>query len=156
MNSVKEKCEDQNKEIYELKKEIIELRNKVRLISTTPRKEEQEGFSSTQQLKIIQLEKQIEELKLEHVINDVEQSTKDLSVVDFTNKKEAFYLECVLNLSEMLVDYENVKLDEAVFAKLDSTVVNKVQRKLLNCFIQTYGEKGDINEILSQAEKNDD
>jgi hypothetical protein len=56
--------------------------------------------------------------------------------MELTVKKEAFYLESMLNMAEMLVAYECVKFDDTTLNKFDTALVNKVQRKLLNIFIQ--------------------
>lgn len=87
----------------------------------------------------------------------------DPSRLEFNQKQESFYLEACMVLIEMLQAYESVKYDDIPLDKFENFHVNRVQRKLINCFTALFAEqqaeKGsniDVHAIIQNAESNDE
>jgi len=87
----------------------------------------------------------------------------DPTRLEFNQKQESFYLEACMVLIDMLQAYESVKYDDIPLDKFENFHVNRVQRKLINCFNGLFAdkesEKGtnvDIQSIIQNAESNDE
>jgi len=87
----------------------------------------------------------------------------DPSKLEFNRRQESFYLESCMVLIEMLQAYESVKYDDIPLEKFENFHVNRVQRKLINCFSVAFTERQseqglvtDVQHIIKHAESNDE
>jgi hypothetical protein len=108
------------------------------------------------------LEKQLDELKLNVIINDHDDFV-DPTKLEFNQRQESFYLEACMVLIEMLNAYESVKYDDIPLEKFENFQVNRIQRKIINCFIMQFTDNqneknlnAEISNIIKNAESSDE